>query len=44
MQTEHTFTDLTPGEHLITAVMADGLHFPFDPPVMTSITITVVAG
>jgi len=44
METEYTFTELTPGEYTITAMMADGLHFPFDPPVLVSITITVVGG
>lgn len=40
-QTEFTIEDLTPGEHRIISVVADGVHIPLDPPVADTITITV---
>lgn len=40
-QTEFTIEDLTPGEHRIISVVADGVHIPVDPPVADTITITV---
>ncbi len=40
-QTEFTLEDLTPGEHRVIAVVADGVHIPLDPPVADTITITV---
>ena len=40
-QTEYTLTDLTPGEHRIIAVVADGVHIPLDPPVSDTITVVV---
>lgn len=42
-QTEHHFTDLAPGEHRIIAVIADGAHVPLNPPVVDTVTFTVVA-
>lgn len=42
-QTEHHFTDLAPGEHRIIAVVADGAHIPLNPPVIDTVTFTVVA-
>lgn len=32
---------LDPGEHTLTAVVADGAHVTLDPPVMANVTITV---
>jgi hypothetical protein len=40
-QTEFTLEDLTPGEHRIIAVVADGVHIPLDPPVADTITVVV---
>ncbi|MDE2784225.1 MAG: DUF4399 domain-containing protein [Gemmatimonadota bacterium] len=40
-QTEFTIEDLTPGEHRVISVVADGVHIPLDPPVADTITITV---
>lgn len=40
-QTEFTLEDLTPGEHRIVAVVADGVHVPLDPPVADTITVVV---
>ena len=40
-QTEFTIEDLTPGEHRVISVVADGVHIPVDPPVADTITITV---
>lgn len=40
-QTEFTLEDLSPGEHRVIAVVADGVHIPLDPPVADTITITV---
>lgn len=40
-ETEYTLTDLTPGEHRIIAVVADGVHIPLDPPVSDTITVVV---
>ena len=40
-QTEFTVEDLTPGEHRVIAVVADGVHIPLDPPVADTITIVV---
>lgn len=40
-QTEFTLEDLTPGEHQIVAVVADGVHIPLDPPVADTITVIV---
>ena len=40
-ETELTLTDLTPGEHRIIAVVADGVHIPLDPPVSDTITVVV---
>lgn len=40
-QTEFTLEDLTPGEHRIIAVVADGVHIPLDPPVSDTITVVV---
>ncbi len=40
-QTEFTVEDLTPGEHRIIAVVADGVHIPLDPPVSDTITVVV---
>ncbi len=40
-QTEFTVEDLTPGEHRIIAVVADGVHIPLDPPVADTITVVV---
>ncbi len=40
-QTQFTLEDLTPGEHRVIAVVADGVHIPLDPPVADTITITV---
>ena len=42
-QTEDTIT-LPPGQHTLQIELADGLHLPFDPPVLSSkITVTVKA-
>lgn len=40
-QTEFTIEDMTPGEHRVIAVVADGVHIPLDPPVADTITIVV---
>ena len=40
-QTEFTLEGLTPGEHRIIAVVADGVHIPLDPPVSDTITVVV---
>ena len=40
-KTEFTIEDLTPGEHRVISVVADGVHIPLDPPVADTITITV---
>ena len=40
-QTEFTLEDLTPGEHQIVAVVADGVHIPLNPPVADTITVVV---
>ena len=40
-QTEFTIEDLTPGEHRVIAVVADGVHIPLDPPVADTITVVV---
>lgn len=40
-QSEFTLEDLTPGEHRIVAVVADGVHVPLDPPVADTITVVV---
>ena len=40
-QTEFTLEDLTPGEHRIIAVVADGVHIPLDPPVADTIMVVV---
>ncbi|MDE2796300.1 MAG: DUF4399 domain-containing protein [Gemmatimonadota bacterium] len=40
-ETEYTLTDLTPGEHRIIAVVADGVHIPLDPPVSDTITVVI---
>jgi len=33
--------ELAPGEHTLTAVVADGAHMTLSPPVMTSVKVTV---
>ena len=38
---EHTFTGLAPGQHRLIAVLADGLHFPFDPALTDTVEFTV---
>lgn len=38
---EYTFTDVTPGQHRLIAVVADGAHVPLNPPVMDTIMFTV---
>lgn len=38
---EHTFTGLAPGDHRVIAVLADGLHFPFEPAVTDTVHFTV---
>ena len=40
-ETEFTLEDLTPGEHRIIAVVADGVNVPLDPPVADTIYVTV---
>ena len=40
-QTEFTVEGLSPGEHRLIAVVADGVHIPLDPPVSDTVTITV---
>lgn len=40
-ETEFTLEDLSPGEHRIIAVVADGVHVPLDPPVADTIHVTV---
>ena len=38
---EFTFEDITPGEHRIIAVVADGIHNPLQPWVVDTVTFTV---
>ncbi len=40
-QTDFTLEELSPGEHRIIAVVADGVHIPLDPPVSDTITVTI---
>jgi hypothetical protein len=40
----HMLEGLTPGEHRLIAVVADGMHIPLDPPVTDTIVITVTGG
>ncbi len=40
----HMLEGLTPGEHRIIAVVADGVHIPLDPPVVDTIFFTVTGG
>lgn len=40
-ETEFTLEDLSPGQHRIIAVVADGVHVPLDPPVADTIHVTV---
>lgn len=42
-QTEHVIEGMTPGEHRLIAVVADGMHVPLAPTVADTIHITVVA-
>lgn len=43
-QTEFTVEGLSPGEHRLIAVVADGVHVPLDPPVSDTVMITVEEG
>lgn len=43
-QSEFTVEGLSPGQHRLIAVVADGVHIPLDPPVVDTITITVEGG
>jgi hypothetical protein len=43
-QTEHVVEGLSPGEHRLIAVVADGMHIPLNPSVADTVTITVAAG
>ena len=43
-QTEWVLDALTPGEHRLIAVVADGVHIPLDPPVTDTVWITVEGG
>jgi hypothetical protein len=36
-----TTLELSPGEHTLVAVVADGVHAPLDPPLMSSVTVNV---
>ncbi|HUF74722.1 MAG TPA: DUF4399 domain-containing protein [Longimicrobiales bacterium] len=38
---EFTFENVTPGQHRLIAVVADGVHVPLNPPVMDTVTFTV---
>ena len=38
---EFTFENVTPGQHRLIAVVADGVHVPLDPPVVDTVTFTV---
>lgn len=38
---EFTFENVTPGQHRLIAVVADGAHVPLDPPVMDTVVFTV---
>lgn len=40
-ETEFTLEGLSPGQHRIIAVVADGVHVPLDPPVADTIHVTV---
>jgi len=42
-ESRYTFTDLTPGEHTLTVVLADGMNIPFEPPVMATVQFAVAA-
>jgi hypothetical protein len=38
---EFTFEGVTPGQHRLIAVVADGVHVPLNPPVMDTVIFTV---
>lgn len=40
-QTEFVLEGLSPGEHTVVAVVADGVHIPLDPPVADTVVFTV---
>ncbi len=40
----HTLENVTPGEHRLIAVVADGMHIPLNPPVVDTIFFTVTGG
>jgi hypothetical protein len=42
-QTEHHFEGITPGQHRLIAVVADGAHIPLNPPVVDTVVFTVTA-
>jgi hypothetical protein len=42
-QTEYTFEGVAPGQHRLIAVVGDGAHVPLSPPVVDTVTFTVVA-
>lgn len=39
---EYSFEGMEPGEHRLIAVVGDGAHIPLEPPVMDTLTVTVV--
>jgi hypothetical protein len=41
-QTEFTFEGVAPGQHRLIAVVGDGVHVPLSPPVVDTVTFTVV--
>ncbi len=41
-QTEYDLTDLEPGDYTVIAVVGDAAHVPLDPPVVDTVTFTVV--
>lgn len=40
-QSEFVLDGLSPGDHTVIAIVADGVHIPLDPPVADTVTFTV---